>query len=153
MSDGDEDKPKKASLIEVKPQQNNLPDTISLGNDGEIQLSGLDDEAKKELVSRYAEAKLDVAKKAAEMAIETQQVNNRIGDIANNVAKANQDQSSATVTGSYSDNLGHTEVIIGNTERAAKGKLTKSQSGSNDYTVLIVAILVIGAVLIVAAIL
>ena len=67
------------------------------------------------------------------------------------VAKATADQSSATVTYSHETDTSRTEFIAGNTETAAKGKLTNSQTGKKDNSLIILG--VIAGVVILLAIL
>jgi hypothetical protein len=117
-----------------------------------LDLEGLPEETKIELRKKYAEGLLALQETAIESGIDTQAIDKRMGDIANNVVQATADQTAATVTGSYTDKLGRTEVIMGNTETAQKGKLTSSQKGQSDKTLLYVAIIV-GAIILLAAIL
>ena len=94
---------------------------------------------------------LDLEKKAIEGGIDTAAVRKRMDDMNDTVNKADPD-SAVTVTGSYSDKMGRTEVIMGNTEKARKGKLDRSQKGESDNTLLYVGIGV-GAVILLALIL
>jgi hypothetical protein len=70
-----------------------------------------------------------------------------LGTIADTVKKADEAGNSATITHSQSNAFGRTEVIIGNTDTAARGKLSRSQTGLKDYSLHIV---VIAAVVLIA---
>jgi hypothetical protein len=133
-----------------KPSSDSL--SLNAGQLSSLNLEGLPEETKLELRKKHAEGLIDLQAKAIESGLDTQAIDKRMGDIANNVAKATADQSAATVTGAYTDKLGRTEVIMGNTETAQKGKLTGSQKGQSDSTLLYVA-LIIGAVILLALIL
>lgn len=139
---------------ELSKVSNEKNDTLSLnaGQLSSLNLEGMPEETKLELRKKHAEGLIELQAKAIESGLDTQAVEKRMGDIANNVAKATADQSAATVTGAYTDKMGRTEVIIGNTETAQKGKLTNSQKGQSDNTLLYIC-LVIGGIIILALIL
>ena len=135
-------------------KQNDTPrDSLSLGGErlSSLDLEGLPEETKVELRKKQAEELLDLQKKALESSIDTAAVRKRMDDMNDTVNKADPD-SAVTVTGSYTDKLGRTEVIMGNTEKARKGKLDRSQKGESDNTLLYVGI-VVGAVILLSIIL
>jgi hypothetical protein len=59
---------------------------------------------------------------------------------------ATKDNTHITITRTQTDTLGKTEVIMGNTDTAKKGKLTRAQSGLTDYTL---AYIIAGAIVII----
>lgn len=128
--------------------------SLSLGHETlfDLNLEGLPEETQIELRTRHAEGVIELQKRAIESRIDGNAVEQRLRDITDNVAKATADQSAATVTGTYNDRMGRTEVIMGNTETAQKGKLSRSQRGESNNTLLYVGIAV-GAIIILAIIL
>lgn len=133
-------------------QKTDQPNQITLDGGMTLNLDGLPEETVVELRKKQAEGMIELQKTMIEQGIQTKDIQSRMSDIADNVAKASADQSAATVTGSYNDKLGRTEVIMGNTETAQKGKLTSSQQGRSDNTLLYVGI-AIATVIILAIIL
>lgn len=118
---------------------------------GEIRLinadvSSLPVEQQAELAVEATKLQLELDKRAAGLAIENQALDGRLNSAVDAVASGAKDGISATVTGSYQDSMGRTEIIVGNTETAAKGKLNNAQRGAPDLTLWYVAI---GAALIV----
>ena len=83
---------------------------------------------------------------------ETKNLKAGIDVMTDGVAKATADQSHATMTKVTEDTSGRSEVIIGNTETAAKGKLTRSQEGKDDKPLIILGV-VAGVVILLAIIL
>lgn len=136
----------------LSKKKNQSEDSLPLGKDRitELNLEGLPEETKVELRKKHAEGMLDIEKKFLENGIDSDTIRKRMGDINESVNKADPD-SSVTVTGSYTDNLGRTEVIMGNTDKARKGKLDRSQKGESDNTLLYVGI--VGAFILLAIIL
>ena len=94
---------------------------------------------------------IELQKKAIEHGIDTKSIEKRMGDMSDNVIKANDDDFSATITGAFTDKLGRTEVIMGNSEAAQKGNLSRSQKGEKNNTLLIIAIIV-GTLILIALI-
>lgn len=135
----------KASLSKSNPD---MGDSLALGSGRltSLDLDGLPEETKIELRKKHAEGLLDLEKKAIESGIDTAAVRKRMDDMNDTVNKADPD-SAVTVTGSYSDKLGRTEVIMGNTDKARKGKLDRSQKGESDNTLLYVGMIVGGIIL------
>lgn len=135
--------------IQKSAPQNNQ---ITLNNGQVLNLEGLPEETQIELRKKQAEGMLDLQKTMIERGINTKDIDQRMSDIANNVEKATADQSAATITGSYNDKMGRTEVIMGNTETAQKGKLSRSQQGESDNTLMYIGIAV-GVILLLVIIL
>ena len=129
-----------SSSKENLPVSTNKPEhSLTVGNQ-QIDLSHLPEADRIQLQKKMIEGQIDLQRKMIELGLENQAMDKRIGDITDKVATAAKDGTSATITGAYKDSLGHTEVIVGNTETAAKGKLTRSQTGEKDMTVWYIAI-------------
>ena len=140
-------------------KEENLPavsarsqDVLALGNRGQLDLSSLPEAERNELKMAFAKGQIELQQKMQELGIDNQALEERIGDMTNLVAKASSAGASATVTGAYDDKMGRTEVIMGNTETAAKGKLDRSQKGERDQTLVYIVIAAIVIVIITAII-
>ena len=124
-----------SSSKENLPISTNKPEqSLSVVN-VQLDLSSLPEADRIQLQKRAMEGQIDLQNKMIGLGIDNQAIDKRIGDITDKVATAAKDGTSATITGSYKDSLGHTEVIVGNTETAAKGKLSRSQTGEKDMTI------------------
>jgi hypothetical protein len=93
---------------------------ISLGQSTQLDLTPLSEGERKEIAWRFAEGKIELAKKAGELAVENQAIAQRLDGMVDTVNRASDSGASATVTGAYNDTMGRTEIIMGNTETAAK---------------------------------
>ena len=99
-----------------------------------MDLSWMPEEQRRALMTDYAKGVLDVARKANEIGVEVATLRNTLGTLADNTKQMSQDGLSVTATHVHNSQFGRTEVIVGNTETAGKGKLTKSQTGERDWT-------------------
>lgn len=145
--------PEKSEETSLSKRNTDAGDSLALGKERltSLDLEGLPEETKVELRKKHAEGMLDLEKKALESGIDSATIRQRMGDMNDTVNKADPD-AAVTVTGSYNDKLGRTEVIMGNTDKARKGKLDRSQKGESDNTLLYVSI-VVGAIILLAIIL
>jgi len=125
-----------------------LPEQITLSGGETLSLQGLSDEQKRTLMMQHASAMVDLQKKATEYGIDSQGIRNQIDSHIDQANKAKQDGTSATISYVQDSSLGRTEALIGNTDKAASGKLSKSATGEKDNTVMIVVIIAIAAVLV-----
>ena len=107
-------------------------DVVSLSNNQTVDLSNLDDEAKKELHKLIAKQKVDLAKKGIEQSIDVDSLRARLNTFGNQVYDVIEKGGSITITNAKDDSIGRTEVIMGNTEEAARGKLSRSAKGLPD---------------------
>ncbi len=122
---------------------------IDLTKMTEIDLSNLDDEQQKHFMQKYTDAQLDLAQKTQQAKIDINATKATLDDMTGSVKGATDDGSSITITHSQTTSVGRTEVIMGNTERAAQGKISRSGSGLEDNTMKI--LVVVGVVAIVVA--
>ncbi len=125
-----------------------LPEQITLSGGETLSLQGLSEEQKRTLMMQHAGAMLELQKKATEYGIDSQGIRNQIDSHIDQANKAKQDGTSATISYVQDSSLGRTEAMIGNTDKAASGKLSKSATGERDNTVMIVVIIAIAAVLV-----
>jgi hypothetical protein len=111
----------------------------------EIPLDGLPPEVAIELRREHAKGMIDVNTLAHKYGLETQVLATALRTLSQETVSATKEGIAITATRLQEDSLGKTEVIMGNTETAQKGKLTRAQSGLQDYTLAYI----VGAVIVV----
>lgn len=57
-----------------------------------------------------------------------------LNDLADVTIEVSESGNAVTITHTQSTKVGRTEVMMGNTEQAKSGKLSKSQTGVKDWT-------------------
>ena len=129
-----------------------MPMKVGLTDGRELDLSGLPEEERKALLSEYYKGTLDIDRKARQMGMDTMIIKKNLDDFVETTRQANADNTSITLAHTQDSSVGRTEVIMGNSDRAQSGKLTKSQTGQTDWTPLYVIGGLIAAVAIIAAI-
>ncbi|PZF77465.1 hypothetical protein DK847_09110 [Aestuariivirga litoralis] len=124
------------------------PEAINLGRSDMLDLSGLTDQQKAELKKQYASSMISMKTKAEELKMDVGALDAAIGSFTDQASKAAQSGISATISHSQTSTIGRTEVIVGNTEKAAAGKLTRSALGEQDRTIWIVAIIAVAVIVV-----
>jgi hypothetical protein len=81
------------------------------------------------LMAEYMRGTIDIARKANELHVDVVTLRNTLGALVETTRQVSQDGNSVTVTHTQTTAVGRTEVIMGNTETAGKGKFTRSQTG------------------------
>ena len=111
------------------PTPTTTPTVIPIGNVAAIDLSGLPEAQRAELVKAHTAGMLDIARKAQELSVDVGALRAAL-DVATNTAKdASAAGNSVTITHVVESKAGRTEVMIGNTETAHTGKLSARQAG------------------------
>ena len=77
-------------------------------------------------------AGVELAKKGMEQSIDVDSLRARLNTFGNQVYDVIEKGGSITITNAKDDSIGRTEVIMGNTDEAAKGKLSRSAKGLPD---------------------
>jgi hypothetical protein len=128
----------KKDLVKKDEEAATLPseDVIHLGKTGEVlDLRGLNEEQKQEIKTKYADAMIEVAKKAAEVGVDTKVLDMKLQTMAEHTKDiAAESDASVTITATQDDSIGRTEIMMGTSDAAKKGKLTRSQTGQRDLT-------------------
>jgi len=115
--------------------------TLALSNNTEeLDLSNLSPDSQEEIRKAHALGEIEIRQKAKNMALETTELAENMKNISRTVGDVNQNGGNAQVTKVTDGVLGRTELLIGNTDNAKKGKFTKSQSGQKDNTLMYVLI-------------
>ena len=123
------------------------------GNENSLDMSLLSTEEQQEIVKQYQDGLLDVRLKAAELRVDIGALGATLNALSHSVSEIHASGNSATISHTQDSAAGRTEIIVGNTERAQSGKLSRSQTGDRDWTpYFIVGGVVIVVVLIIALI-
>jgi hypothetical protein len=127
-----------------------VPTSVPLGPTTSLDLSWLDETARRTLLTEYTRGILDVSKKAQELHVDVAVLKSTLTTLAGTTKEVAESGNSVTVSHTTSTNVGRTEVIMGNTGKAQSGKLTPSQTGARDWTPYYIIGGLIAAVLIAA---
>jgi hypothetical protein len=117
---------------------------IDLSQSGMIDTTGLDSETIGALKIKEADAKIEIQKKAQEAQLDLQATKVQLDTLNDTVRDATREGTSATITHTQSTSVGRTEVVMGNTERAASGKMSRSAAGLPDNTM---KLLIVGGII------
>ncbi len=109
-------------------------ESIVLIDNKEIDLTGLTEEQIQELKMKNANDIIKLQTKSIEVGIDTQGLDKKLVTMGKNTAEVSQSGSSVTITNVSEDSLGRTEIIMGDSDAAKKGKLSRSQTGAKDNT-------------------
>lgn len=122
--------------------------SITFGATNVIDLTGIPEDQINELKRQHAMGLIDLKKKADDLKIDVGALSMSLGVFNDEAAKATQSNVSMTLTHTQTSSLGRTEVVIGNTPRAAAGKLSASATGATDKTLWVVGMLAVVAVIV-----
>lgn len=120
-------------------------DLLNLSDRSTLDLTGLTKEQKGEIALKANEAKIELATKAQQASVDIQALDANLTNFNSAAREASKDGTSITITHTETTSTGRTEVVMGNTERAASGKISRSGQGLQDNSGKL--IFVIGAVL------
>jgi hypothetical protein len=112
----------------------------------QLDLSRLTPDQVAELERQHAQGMIDLNRKANELRVENLSLTDTLETLNTQASKATQSNVSMTATHTQTNTTGRTEVMIGNTERAAAGKLSASATGAQDRTLWVVGIIAAAAV-------
>jgi hypothetical protein len=123
-------------------------DVINLGSNSLLDLRGMPPDQIAELKRQYASGMIDLKKKAEELKIDNASLAMLLDSFNSEAAKATQANVSMTATHAQTTAIGRTEVVIGNTDRAASGKLSASAAGVPDRLLWIIGIAAVAVVIV-----
>jgi hypothetical protein len=123
-------------------------DVLNLGSNSLIDLTGMPPEQAAELRRQYVSGMIDLKKKGEELKIDNASLAMTLDSFNTEASKATQANVSMTATHAQTTAIGRTEVVIGNTDRAASGKLSASAAGVQDRLLWIVGIAAVAAVIV-----
>lgn len=101
----------------------------------ELDLSKLSDEDRNEIVKAYNQGMVDVHTRAASLGVDIQALGATLRELSDTTEKLAESKDTAvTITHTQDSSAGRTEIIIGNTDTAHRGRLSRSQTGERDLT-------------------
>lgn len=118
----------------IKKFSGSVPAVINFGPNASIDLSWLPENERKALLIDYAKGMIDINKKAQELHIDAVALKKTLDDLANATIEVSESGNAVTLTHTQSTKISRTEVMMGNTEQAQSGKLSKSQTGEKNWT-------------------
>lgn len=118
------------------------PATLQLAHNEQLDVSGLDEEQVRELRMRYAAGMIDLKNRAEAMKLDVSALDASLTSFNTQADKATRDGYSATIQHSQTTSIGRTEVIIGNTKKAADGKLSRSAAGESSTRFFIILVII-----------
>lgn len=121
-------------------------DIVNLMDNKSLDLSNLDDDSKNKIHELIAKQKIELSKKGIEQGIDVDSLRARLNTFGNQVYEVIDKGGHITITNTKDDSIGRTEVIMGNTDEAAKGKLSRSAKGFGDNSKWIIGAVVVVAV-------
>ena len=136
------------NCTEIIENNNESPVLISLGREHKIDISWLPLEKREILLAEYTRGMMDVSKKAQELHVEASILKDTLDNLATITHDISSTGDSVTITHSQKSSVGRTEVIMGNTDQALTGKLSRSQKGYGDWTPIYLIIAIVGLVLV-----
>jgi len=142
------------SLVESGPdpvaidQQPATPTGV-LAVGGGIEVNGLQSTQVSVLQEQHAQGLIEVQRKASELKVDIHALDQTLESLTSQARSANDAGVNITATHTQNTSLGQTEIIVGNTQRAATGKVATIWSGidhSQLRTGLIVGASVLGGI-------
>jgi hypothetical protein len=103
--------------------------SLNLAQQTSIDISQLPQEQQNELVRAHAMGHIEIQRKAAELGIDAKSLETRLKTMGTQTQEAVDSGAVITITNTKEDTMGRTEVIMGNSDTAQKGRLTRSQQG------------------------
>jgi hypothetical protein len=142
----DEGKQQKVAVVPTSE----VPTAVPLGPTTSIDLSWLPEAERKALLTDYVKGALDISKKAQDLHVDVGALKNTLRTLADTTNEVAEAGNSVTITHTQNTSIGRTEIMMGNTEQAQSGKLSKSQTGMGDWTPYYVIGAIVALVFIVA---
>jgi hypothetical protein len=118
----------------IEKSSSKVPSKLNLGPVSSLDLSFLPEKERQALMMEYAKGIVDINKKAQELHIDAVVLKKTLDDMNDTAKDATESDVAVTISHSQTTKVGRTEVMMGNTDQAFKGKLSKSQTGEKDYT-------------------
>jgi hypothetical protein len=111
-----------------------VPTQINLGLSTSMDLSWLPENERKALLIDYTKGMMDISQKAQELHVDAAVLKRTLDDLSDTTREVSDSGNVVTITHSQTTKVGRTEIMMGNSEQAQSGKLSKSQTGGKDWT-------------------
>ena len=127
------------------------PTSVALGPSSTLDLSWLPEEKRAELLADHAKGMLDLNKRAQELHVDVGALKATLSTMTETTQQVSDDDNAITISHTQTTSVGRTEIMMGNTDKARSGKLSRSQTGESDWTPAYIIGGIIALVLIAAA--
>jgi hypothetical protein len=131
--------------------QGQLTRTLRLGPQEELDLSNLDPRQAGVLEAKAIEKAIERDDRRQRLKEDLTVTAAQLGTFTKAISDTAAQHAAVTITNTKDDSLGRTEIIVGNTDAARAGKLSRSQQGLNANAALWVVLSVIAGVVILLA--
>jgi hypothetical protein len=105
------------------------PTSIALPAGRVIDLSFINEPQRNALIAEHMRGTLNIALKAQQLNVDVETLRSTLDTLAKTTQQVSQDGNSVTVTHTQTTTVGRTEIIMGNTDTAGKGRFTRTQVG------------------------
>lgn len=129
-----------------------VPTSVPISSNTSVDLSWMPEAQRAQLLAEYTRGALDIGRKAQELQVDVEVLRETLGNLTETTRRVAADGNSVTITHTQTTSVGRTEIIMGNTDNARSGKLSKTQTGEKDWTPMYIIAGLIAIVLIVKAI-
>lgn len=126
------------------------PPIIDLGSLGKINLSELPENERNALIAEHSKNMMGIHKKGHDLKLDSDGLKKTLDGMTDTAKSAKENDTSATISHTQTSELGRTEVMIGNTNKANEGKFSNSQTGEKDLTPFYICGGIVAIVIIVA---
>lgn len=118
----------------LKVEDASVPTKIDLTLGTSMDISWLTESERKVLLTDYTKGILDISRKAQELHVDSAALTRTLDDLSVTTKEVSESGNAITISHTQTTSVGRTEVIMGNTQHAQSGKLSKSQTGEKDWT-------------------
>jgi hypothetical protein len=116
----------------------------------EIDLADLPEETKNELKTEMTRKVIENADRQVKIGQDVQSLSASLNTMSTSSTEMAQEGLTMTISNTKDDNLGRTEILIGNSDAAQRGKFSRTQSGGSNLSMS--TVLLIGGVIVAATI-
>ena len=124
---------------------------VQQGTGASLDISLLTDEEQRELTMAFQKDLIDVRIRAADLNVSVEALGATLRNLSDNTSYVAQSGNSVTISHTQESSAGKTEIIMGNTDRAQSGRLSRFQTGDIDWTPYLIGGGIVGVVVIVLA--
>jgi len=124
------------------------------GGSLQLDISHLSDEQKQQLALDYQKGMIDLETRARSLEIDVSTLGETLNRLANTTEQvASHEGTHINITHTQDSTAGHTEIIMGNTEQARRGRLSRSATGDFDVQpIMVIGGLIVAVIVVIAVI-
>ena len=127
---------KAAKEKSVVPSDENAEQRLQLrqgGNLVDLDLSGLSDEQRNELVMQHARGHIDLDAKALELGVSVQALGVTLDKLSKTTQQVSDAGDAVRISHTTDSVAGRTEIVMRNTDEAERRKLSRTQTGATNW--------------------